>query len=115
MARNLGGSIGVSVAATMLARGMQVHQAYLTDHLAPSSPSFQMAIQDATGALQAQGLAPADAAHGALALIGRTVMEQAALLAYVDIFAGYALLAAVLVPIAFMLRPADQTSSVAVH
>jgi len=93
-----------------------MHQAYLTDHLVPSSPSFQAAIQDATAALQAQGVPLAEAARRAIGLIGQAVMDQAALLAYIDVFAGYALLAAVLVPIAFiLLRPTDQTAPVAAH
>ena len=37
VARNLGGSIGISAATTIIARSSQVHQNYLADHLVPSS------------------------------------------------------------------------------
>ncbi len=116
VSRNLGGSIGVSVAGTLLAENTQVHQAYLADHLVPSSPAFQAALQHATGTLAAQGLAPSAAAQTAYGLIGQTVTQQATLLAYIDVFWSYALLAAVLVPVAFvLLRPAKGRAPAGAH
>ena len=104
VARNLGGSIGISVAASVLARSAQVHQSYLTDHLVQSSPAYQQAVR--AGAALSPGAAPADAQQHALALIAQTLQQQATLLSYIDVFAGYALMAAILVPIAFfLLRP----------
>ena len=41
VARNLGGSIGVSMAQTLLARREQFHQARLAEHVLPSSPVYQ--------------------------------------------------------------------------
>jgi DHA2 family multidrug resistance protein len=108
VSRNLGGSIGVSIAGTMLARGTQVHQAYLTDHLAASSASYQAAVKHASTLLGQQGAAPPGAASQALALIGQTVTQQATLLAYIDVFYGYVILAAVLVPVAFFLLRSGQ-------
>jgi DHA2 family multidrug resistance protein len=116
VSRNLGGSIGVSIAGTMLARGTQVHQAYLTDHLAASSASYQAAVQHASTLLGQQGAAPSGAASQALALIGQTVTQQATLLAYIDVFYSYVILAAVLVPIAFfLLRPGQARAPAGAH
>src|ERR1051326_4185503 len=116
VSRNLGGSIGVSIAGTMLAENTQVHQAYLTDHLVPSSPAFQAALQGATATLKAQGLSPAAAASAAHGLLGQTVTQQATLLAYIDVCWGYALLAAILVPVAFvLLRPAKGGAPAGAH
>jgi DHA2 family multidrug resistance protein len=116
VSRNLGGSIGVSVAGTLLAENTQVHQAYLSDHLVPSSPAFQAAVQHATMTLAGQGLPPPAAASTAYGLLGQTVTQQATLLAYIDVFWGYALLAAVLVPVAFfLLRPAEGRAPAGVH
>src|SRR5215467_11312425 len=70
VSRNLGGSIGVSVAGTLLAENTQVHQAYLTDHLVPSSSAYQAAVQHATTTLAGQGLSPTAAAAAAHGLIG---------------------------------------------
>jgi DHA2 family multidrug resistance protein len=116
VSRNLGGSIGVSVAGSLLAEQTQVHQAYLTDKLVPSSPAFQAALQGATATLKAQGLSAADAATRAYGLIEQAVIQQATLLGYIDVFAGYALLAAILVPMAFiLLRPAEGRAPAGAH
>jgi hypothetical protein len=48
-----------------------------------------------------------EAQERAFALVEQAVQLQATLLAYIDVFAGLALIAAALVPIAFLLlRPA---------
>jgi DHA2 family multidrug resistance protein len=114
VARNLGGSIGISVAGTVLARGTQEHQAYLTSHLVPSVAPYQQAVESAAATLAARGMAPPAAAHGALALIAQTVNEQATLLAYIDVFAGFALLALVLAPLALLLLR-ERAAAVAAH
>lgn len=115
VSRNVGGSIGVSIANTVLAQGAQVHQAYLTDRLVPSSPAYQAALQHATALLHAQGAPSVAAASQALGLIAQTVMQQATILAYIDVFYGYALLAAVLVPVAFLLLRPAKGATAAVH
>jgi len=114
VARNLGGSIGISVAGTVLARGTQMHQAYLSDHLVPSSVPYQQAVQDAAGTLVAQGVAPPAGPQAALAVIAQQVQGQAALLAYIDVFAGFALLALVLAPLALILLR-ERAASAAAH
>jgi DHA2 family multidrug resistance protein len=88
----------------------------MTDHLVPSSPAFQAAVQHATGTLAGQGLPPPAAAHAAYGLIEQTLTQQATLLAYIDVFWGYALLAAVLVPVAFvLLRPSESRAPAGAH
>ena len=39
--RNIGGSFGISIVTTMLARGAQVHQTYIAAHFNPYNPVFQ--------------------------------------------------------------------------
>ena len=91
-------------------------QAYLTDHLVPSSPACQTAIQHATALLTGQGVRPGEAARGAFGLIAQTVNHQATMLAYIDVLYGYALLAAVLVPVAFLLlRPGEDRAPAGAH
>jgi DHA2 family multidrug resistance protein len=103
VARNLGGSIGISAANTIIARSSQVHQNYLADHLVPSSPSYQNAIANATSALTAQGVPAAAAPTAAFAYITQVVQQQAALLAYIDVFRDFAIVALVMAPVALVL------------
>src|SRR6266850_3141306 len=52
--RNTGGSLGIAAVTTMLARGVQVHQAAMVSHLTPYDPAFQQRMQDLTGTLSSQ-------------------------------------------------------------
>jgi MFS transporter, DHA2 family, multidrug resistance protein len=103
VARNLGGSIGISAATTIIARSSQVHQNYLAGHLVPSSPAYQQAIANAAAALTAQGVPPAVAPTAAFDYISQVVMRQATLLAYIDVFMDFALLALLMAPVALIL------------
>jgi DHA2 family multidrug resistance protein len=110
VARYLGGSIGISAATTMLARNAQVHQTYLVANVFPSSSQYQEAIRAATEALTQQGASPASAQSTALGLIGQTVTQQATLLAYIDVFGFFAIVAFVLSPLALVLLRAHKPS-----
>jgi len=102
VARNLGGSVGVSLANTELVQRSQFHQARLTENLIPTSPQFQSALHQITQYFAQTG-SPA-AAHGrAMGWIAQTVGNQAALLAYIDIFHTWAVFAAVLIPVVLVL------------
>ena len=104
VARNLGGSFGVSMAQTLLARREQFHQSRLSENLTASSIPFHDALTGAAGNLAAQGASPADAQSGALASVGQMLSDQATLLSYIDVFAALALFAALMVPLAFLLK-----------
>jgi len=103
VARYLGGSIGVSMATTLLARRDQVHQLRLTEHLYQSSLPYQEALIRGADALVAKGTAPADAQHQAMGVIEQLVRQQASLLSYIDVFFAFAVVAAVMIVAALVL------------
>ena len=103
VARNLGGSIGVSLANTELLQRSQFHQARLVSNLVPSSPAYQNAVKQITQYFTQQGAPPAAALSHAYGYIGQMVSGQASLLAYIDIFHTWFLFAALLVPIVLLL------------
>lgn len=106
VARNLGGSIGVSMTQTLLARREQFHQARLDAHVLPSSLAYQQTLQQAQNYFKAHGAGAA--AHGkAIAWIGQQIGEQATYLSYIDVFATIAVLALAMIPIAFTLGRVD--------
>ena len=110
VARNLGGSIGVSLANVELLRRAQFHQSRLVENLDPSSPALQSALHNLTQYFLQFGGSMADARNRAIGMIGQTVMNQAALMAYIDIFFTWSVIAAALVPFALLLiRRIDQT------
>ena len=86
VARNLGGTIGISSVQTLLAQRQQLHQARLVETLNPLNPNYTNGIQQAAHALQAFGASQADATTQATALLYRNLGQQAQMLSYVDVF-----------------------------
>jgi DHA2 family multidrug resistance protein len=72
VARNLGGSIGISLASTMLAQRTQFHQSRLVEHIVPSSLNYQHWSAQITQYFVGQGYGPVQAKARALGWIGQT-------------------------------------------
>jgi MFS transporter, DHA2 family, multidrug resistance protein len=102
VARNLGGSVGVSLANTELVQRSQFHQARLVENMTPSSPVFQSTVHNMSQYF-AQSGAPSNAQGRAIGYIGQLVGNQAALLGYIDIFYSWSIFAAVLIPLVLLL------------
>jgi DHA2 family multidrug resistance protein len=103
-ARNTGGSIGVSLAANVLAHREQFHQSRLIEHALPSSPQYQDTLHQLTNYFAAHGASLAQAQSQALAWIGQTVQAQSSLLAYIDVYWVLMLVSLCAVPLALSLR-----------
>jgi MFS transporter, DHA2 family, multidrug resistance protein len=84
--RNVGGSIGVAVATTMLVRRSQEHQTQLVGHVDIWDPETAARIQQWTAHFVAQGSDASTAARQAIAMLYRSAVEQAHVLAYADDF-----------------------------
>lgn len=115
VARNIGGSIGVAVAQTLLAQRQQFHQSRLIEHAAPSDLGYQQTIDAMTRYFQAQGSNASDAASQAVAWVGKTLQQQVDFLAYIDVFWTLAIIAALLIPIAATLRSIDLSAPARGH
>jgi DHA2 family multidrug resistance protein len=102
VARNLGGSIGVSMSQALLAQREQFHQARLAEHVLPSSPVYQQTLRQAQAYFTAHG-AGAEARGKAVAWIGQQLAQQSAYLSYIDVFAAIGALALIMIPIALTL------------
>jgi len=107
VARNIGGSMGVALAQTILAQRQQFHQSRLIEHAAPSDLGYQRTIDAMTRYFQAQGSNASDAASQAVAWVGRTLQQQVDFLAYIDVFWTLAIIAVLMIPTAAVLRPID--------
>jgi DHA2 family multidrug resistance protein len=115
VARNLGGSIGVSLAGALLAQREQFHQSRLVEHLYPSSPTYSQAIGNIARYFAAQGFALPDAQRRAIAQVGQMVQNQSALLAYMDVFFAFAVFAAIMVPLALTLKSVTMSKAAPAH
>ncbi len=111
VARNFGGSIGVSLAQTVLARREQFHQLRLAEHVGTWNPFYNQALNQARGYFATQPSTGGSASQTALAWVGQTVQAQASMLSYIDVFFVLALVSASAVPLALTLRSIDTRKS----
>jgi len=102
--RNVGGSVGISIVNTIVARHAQLHQNELVRSIVPSSVTVQNQLHSLQQYLQTQGFSPADAMQRAYAIIARQVQAQSILWSYVDDFRYMALLCFACIPIVFLLK-----------
>ncbi len=114
--RNLGGSFGVAVLTTELARRTQFHHFRLTEHLTPYDLPFQQALERMRGWLALHG----GMGHGfgqALGLVYGELNRQAYMLAFNDAFYLDAFFFVVPVFLVFLMRKADPDAAgpVSVH
>jgi DHA2 family multidrug resistance protein len=114
LARNIGGSMGISFVTTFLAQRAQYHQSFLAEHAGKSNPAFQGALTGAANALQHGGSSASTAAQQAYGLIYNTIGRQATFLAYMDTYWILGVGAAILVPCVFFMNKARATQA-AVH
>ncbi|MEN3973432.1 DHA2 family efflux MFS transporter permease subunit [Sphingomicrobium sp. XHP0235] len=96
LSRNIGGSVGISLVATLLARNMQIAHA---DMAANVDESVVPRIVDQIG-----GQAGLDAGT-ALAVIDAEINRQAAFIAYLDDFQAMTWLTFAAIPLVLLLRP----------
>jgi DHA2 family multidrug resistance protein len=104
VARNIGGSIGVSMATTLLAQRNQFHNSRLVEHISPSDPNYQSTLAQLLRFFQPNSSSPADATRQATAWIGKTVQTQVDLLSYIDVFWMLAVIAGCSAAAGFLLR-----------
>jgi DHA2 family multidrug resistance protein len=103
-ARNVGGSVGISLANNVLADRQQFHQSRLVESVMPSGVAYRDTVHQATQYFLQQGSSLLSAQHQAFTWIGQQVQTQAAFLAYIDVFWVLTLISLALVPLAFILR-----------
>jgi DHA2 family multidrug resistance protein len=105
VARNVGGSMGVGLAQTILQQREQFHQSRLVEHTIPSDIRYQQALHRATELMQSAGGSLETAMQRANALIAQTISKQAILLSYIDAFWILTLICLLAISTAFILRP----------
>jgi DHA2 family multidrug resistance protein len=103
VARNTGGSIGISLYTTLLAQHEQFHQSRLVESIYPSSIEYQNTLSQLTEYFVQRGSSNLDAQQQAIAFVGQKVSGQATLLSYIDVFATLGALAIVLMAIVLIL------------
>ncbi|MBS1798543.1 MAG: DHA2 family efflux MFS transporter permease subunit [Acidobacteria bacterium] len=101
--RNVGGSIGISVASTLLIRRAAVHQNLIVNSVPRTGQQFQDSLKNTTGYLTG-AYGHANAAAPAAATLYRELLRQASSWAFVDVFRWLSLLSFFCVFAVWMLK-----------
>jgi DHA2 family multidrug resistance protein len=103
MFRNYFGSLSISAASALLQDRTQMHQAYLSQHTSPLDPGYVATMNRVEQALLAHGHAAATTASQATGWLYQQLHQQAAVLAYSDVFLTTAILSFCIVPFCFLM------------
>lgn len=109
--RNTGGSIGIAIMTTLLERGGQVHQNYLSEHTTPYDPQF-VALFERIKAGFAATMDSSSATQAAYAQIYGMLVRQAEALSYLDDFWIMTALCALCIPMAFLFKKVRRVKAV---
>ncbi|MFA5251450.1 MAG: MFS transporter [Phycisphaerae bacterium] len=104
LARNLGGSFGISLTITLLSQRMQFHQSRLVEHITETTPAYQQYFANIQAMLVGQGTDIATATIKAKTLIYGFVQQQAAMLAYIDVFWVLGWMFLLMIPLVFLMK-----------
>ncbi len=115
LARNVGGSVGISMVTSVLTRRSQFHQARLTEFTTSLNPQMTQALTGAQNALVQHGATFSDASKQAYGNIMFSLQRQASVLAYIDCFYLLAIVFACLIPLAFLMKKTKPGGGVAAH
>jgi DHA2 family multidrug resistance protein len=96
LARNFGGSVGISFASTLVTRREQFHQGNMVEYLQPLNPAYTHFTQQ---------LGQAAPGTDITAQAYQLVTQQAALLSYLDAFKAVAIAFLLLLPLLLFVKP----------
>lgn len=103
--RNVGGSIGISIAQTLLVRRSAAHQVQIAGSVSQTQYWFEQRLSSLTGYLS-HHTAPANAHAAAQGLLYQRLGQQALLWAFVDVFRWMSLICFVCVVLVWFFKKA---------
>jgi DHA2 family multidrug resistance protein len=115
MARNLGGSVGISILGTLQSQRERFHSNRLVDHVSLSNPITLDRIDQLTQIFTDQGADPVTAHNQAIAQIANIVRRESNVLAFNDcfLFMGFILFAGAL--LVLLLKKVKPTTGATGH
>ena len=104
LARNIGGSTGIALATTLIARREQFHQQRLIEHLSPLDASYQNTLEATRQIFLAKGADAVHAAQQAQQMVYDMVRRQASMLAFLEDFRLLAITFLAVIPLMFLMK-----------
>ena len=104
LARNIGGSSGIAIVTTLLARRTQFHQARLVSHMTPFDPAYVQALAGTAHMLASRGANAAQSVAEARGMLYGMLQRQSAMMAFVDSFYVLGIIFLAVVPLMFFIK-----------
>jgi DHA2 family multidrug resistance protein len=114
--RNLGGSMGIATATTLMLRYQQAYTNILGSHATPYSLQTQQMLQGLQSAFVQRGSDPVTAARQSYAALFGMVERQASILSFLEVFRVLAWIFLLVVPLILMMkRPPTASATPPIH
>jgi DHA2 family multidrug resistance protein len=104
VARNLGGTLGISSVQTLLARHEQLFQSRLVTTLNPLNPNYTVGINQIIHGLTDRGQSAASASAAAVATVYESMQRQAVMLSFINVFFILMIVVIVAIPLLLLLQ-----------
>ncbi len=111
MMRQLGGSFGIALITTFMTMGNASHRADLIKNISADNVSFEQQLHGMQAKFMAAGMPPNQAQAAAYRMFDGSVMKQAAVLTYMDVFLYIGIMFLVCVPFILMIRSGKEKVS----
>lgn len=102
--RNVGGSVGIALVSTYLARASQLHQSMLVQHVVPGNPLLLEKMKYVQTYLAMKIPSSGDGSNVAIALMGKILQQQAYLKSFSGVYEFLAALAAASAVLGLLMR-----------
>lgn len=104
MMRQLGGSFGIALITTFISRDMVMHRSNLVSNLNMHDPAVIQRVEGMKASFMAKGMSADVAMSSAYKMLDFSVMKQASVLSYMDVFLYIGLMFLVCIPFMFLVR-----------
>ena len=115
LSRNIGGSIGIALMATLLSRRGQFHQTGLVEHITPYAHWARDGLAESARLLADRGMDPAMAGDGALGMLYGEIRRQATMNAFIDAYWLLGWISVISIPLIFVMRKPDPGATAPMH
>jgi DHA2 family multidrug resistance protein len=115
LARNVGGSVGISLVTTLVTRRSQIHQNALVGHVTNFDGALRNMLGGLSGTLAPGGSSRPYAMQHSLALVYAMVQQQAAVQAYIDTFRLLGIACLCMLPLVLLMGKNDPHQTVMAH
>lgn len=115
MCRNVAGSIGISLSTAMLTERAQVRSAHMVHNMTPLNEPFNLTVERWAQGIRDFTTAVGDPMTIATGQIYKQMIAQARILAYIDVFMCFSIIALILIPFFLLLAPIKSEGSAGAH